>query len=103
MPDYCSALLNRAITRVMLKDMDGAMEDFNKLAVLDPNSPQVYFNSAHLYKELGKFDQAEADYTKVISLTPDDSTAFFKRGEIRGHQSRLKDAMSDYSHWVIKT
>jgi tetratricopeptide (TPR) repeat protein len=62
----------------------------------------VYFNRAHLYKELGKYDQAEADYTKVISLTPEDSTAFFKRGEIRGHQSRLKDAMSDYSHWVVK-
>jgi tetratricopeptide (TPR) repeat protein len=43
MPDYCSALLNRAITRVMLKDMEGAMEDFNKLAMLDPNSPQGMF------------------------------------------------------------
>lgn len=84
----------------MVKDMKGAMRDFNRLAVLDPESPQVYFNRAHLHKELGNFDKAEEDYSKVISLTPDDSSAFFKRGEMRGQQSRLKEAMSDYSHWV---
>ena len=86
----------------MVKDTNGALSDFERLVGLEPDSPQVYFNRAHLYNQLGRFAEAEADYSKVISMTPTDSQAYFKRGEIRGHQSRFKEAMSDYSHWAIK-
>lgn len=48
------SILNRAITKAMLRDFNGALKDFNFLATIIPDSAQIYFNRAQLYQSMGK-------------------------------------------------
>ncbi|KAK5670739.1 hypothetical protein QVD99_002513 [Batrachochytrium dendrobatidis] len=92
-----AALLNRSICKLMLKDTDGALNDLDLAAEIDPDSPHVHFNRGHLFQSLGKYVLAEKEYTKVVELLPRDSVAYMHRGKARGSQSKWPDAMDDYS------
>ncbi|KAI8923467.1 hypothetical protein BC831DRAFT_470816 [Entophlyctis helioformis] len=92
-----AALLNRGICKVMLKDNMGALQDLNRAAEIDPNSPQVHFNRGLLLQSLGKHAQAEAAYSRVVELVPTDSIAYMRRGQTRGLQAHWKEAMQDYT------
>ena len=59
-----SALLNGAITKVMLKDSNAALSLFEKAVTLSPHSAHIYFNRGNLYTSLKLYDKAEADYSK---------------------------------------
>ncbi len=45
--------INRALSKVMLKDYDGAFKDLDKCIKIDPNSAQAYSNKGYLYQLLG--------------------------------------------------
>ena len=48
----------------MLRDAQGALEDFKAAIKLSPYTAHVYFNRGNLYASMGHFDKAEADYSK---------------------------------------
>ncbi|XP_064636762.1 uncharacterized protein LOC135493378 isoform X2 [Lineus longissimus] len=91
-----SAYLNRAITRVLLHDTKGALDDFEKAAKLSPNSAHIYFNRGNLYSSLKEWQKAEKDYTKALSLQPDDPAVHKRRADIRGKLGRKDAAIRDY-------
>ena len=57
-----SVLLNRAITFVMLRDSQSAIDDFSAAIEANPYSAHAYFNRGNLYHSLGDHEKAEEDY-----------------------------------------
>ncbi|XP_060594169.1 uncharacterized protein LOC132748578 isoform X2 [Ruditapes philippinarum] len=91
-----SAILNRAITRVMLKDSQGALEDFRAAIKLSPYSAHMYMNRGNLYASTQQYDMAEKDFTKALELNPDDPLVLKRRADVRGKLSKRKEAIQDY-------
>jgi tetratricopeptide (TPR) repeat protein len=48
----------------MLRDAQGALEDFKAAIKLSPYTAHVYFNRGNLYASMGHFDKAEAAMPK---------------------------------------
>eukprot|EP00794_Sanderia_malayensis_P018055 gene18055-19864_t len=96
-----SALINRAITRVMLKNVAGAFEDFAEAIALSPHSAHIYFNRGNLYASLGKYEEAEKDYTNALSLQPGDALVYKRRADVRGKISKKLEALQDYKTAII--
>ncbi|XP_056011741.1 uncharacterized protein LOC125682590 isoform X3 [Ostrea edulis] len=95
-----SALLNRAITKVMLRDSQGALADFKAAIKLSPHTAHMYFNRGNLYASMDQFDQAEKDYSKALSLKPDDPLVLKRRADIFGKLGKRDEAILDYKRAV---
>ncbi|XP_070553805.1 uncharacterized protein [Ptychodera flava] len=95
-----SAVLNRAITKVMLRDTKGALEDFKIACKRSPHSAHVYFNRGNLYASLGQFDKAEKDYTQALELKPDDALVHKRRADVLGKLGRQDEAIVDYKRAI---
>lgn len=50
-----SSFVNRAITKAIIKDTNGALNDFGKALILSPKAAHIYFNRGNLYSSLGTF------------------------------------------------
>ncbi|XP_069130069.1 uncharacterized protein [Argopecten irradians] len=95
-----SAFLNRAITKVMLRNAEGALLDFEEALKLSPHTAHMYFNRGNLYSSLGQYDKAEADYSKSLSLKPDDALVLKRRADVLGKLGRKGEAIEDYRQAV---
>jgi tetratricopeptide (TPR) repeat protein len=62
-------------------DIKGALEDFNLSVLINPASPEVYFNRANLFQKIGNYDEADKDYSAVLALSPTDSVSYQERGQ----------------------
>ncbi|XP_071949677.1 uncharacterized protein [Antedon mediterranea] len=95
-----AAMLNRAITRVLLRDFRGAVEDFYQAQNLSPYSAHVYFNRGNLYTMLHKYELAEKDYSQALKLQPDDAIVHKRRGDVLGKLGKRDLAIKDYKRAV---
>ncbi|XP_033111439.1 uncharacterized protein LOC117112460 isoform X2 [Anneissia japonica] len=95
-----AAMLNRAITKVLLRDFRGAIEDFYEAQNMSPYSAHVFFNRGNLYTMLQKFELAEKDYSQALKLQPDDAIVHKRRGDVRGKLGKRELAMKDYKRAV---
>ncbi|XP_015759885.1 PREDICTED: uncharacterized protein LOC107339154 [Acropora digitifera] len=96
-----SAVLNRAITKVMLKDTKGAIRDFNRAVELNPYAAHVYFNRANLYASLRKYKESEDDYTRALSLKPGDALVYKRRADVLGKLGKKEAAIQDYKRAIV--
>ncbi|XP_068717425.1 uncharacterized protein [Montipora capricornis] len=96
-----SAILNRAITKVMLKDTRGAVQDFNRAVELNPYAAHVYFNRGNLYASLRKYKESEEDYTRALSLKPGDALVYKRRADVLGKQGKKAAALEDYKRAIV--
>ncbi|XP_077983613.1 uncharacterized protein LOC144438458 [Glandiceps talaboti] len=95
-----AAVLNRAITKVMLRDSEGAMNDFKVACKLSPHSAHVFFNRGNLYTSMGQYDKAEKDYTQALALKPDDALVHKRRADVLGKLGRQDEAVVDYKRAI---
>lgn len=63
-PEDESAVLNRAITRALLRKVPEALQDFSEALRLNPYSSHVFFNRANLYSSLRQYRNAEKDLSQ---------------------------------------
>ncbi|XP_071786267.1 uncharacterized protein [Asterias amurensis] len=95
-----SAVLNRGITKVLMRDARGALEDFQLAVKMSPLSAHVYFNRGNLYASLRRYELAEKDYSEALKLQPDDPLVHKRRAEVRGKIGRRADAVKDYKRAI---
>lgn len=70
-PDDRDGLMIRAITRRQLKDLDGALEDFNRLETLKyAPAAQLYLNRSMVYHLKGEQEKTLSDLRKALALDP---------------------------------
>ncbi|MBW4541779.1 MAG: serine protease [Myxacorys chilensis ATA2-1-KO14] len=93
---------NRGITRRLLRDYQGALEDFTRSIQLRPAS-MAYFNRAVLYaSNLKQPQQAIRDYSEAIRINRNWGSpitfghAFYSRGLIQVQQGNKGAAIADF-------
>ena len=65
---------NKGISKFNIKDYKGAISDFNKTIILNPNYADAYINRGIAKKMTLDYIGAITDYNKAIQLNPDDAT-----------------------------
>jgi len=96
-PDYASAYLNRAASKLRLGQHGEAIVDLNTAIRLDPNSFLAYHNRGEARQQLGEYRGAIADYDPAIQLRPDHAISYTGRGTVNLRLDRYWEALSDYS------
>jgi len=54
-----------------------ALNHFQRIAEIEPDSPDSWSNIAQAYKKLENFAEAEANYRRAIELQPDDADLYY--------------------------
>jgi tetratricopeptide (TPR) repeat protein len=79
-PRSAAAWNNRAVARVRLGDLDGALADYNRAITLSPGDSELYFNRGNALVAAGQYQAAIADFDRAVKLTPAYARAVFNRG-----------------------
>jgi hypothetical protein len=76
-------------------DLNDALEDYNKVILLDPGNDDAFFNRGKIYASLGNFQSAITNYSKSIQINPKDD-AYNNRGWVYYRSGDMKSAILDY-------
>jgi tetratricopeptide (TPR) repeat protein len=79
-PRSAAAWNNRAVTRVRLGDLPGAIRDYNRAVQLAPTDPELYFNRGNALVGAGLYPDAIRDYDMAVQLNAAYARAVFNRG-----------------------
>ena len=76
---------NRGVLKAdKLKDVQGALADWNQAIALDPKNANAYYNRGVLkYGKLNDVQGALADYNQAIALDPKNANAYTNRGNLK--------------------
>jgi tetratricopeptide (TPR) repeat protein len=87
----------RAYWKHQLKDLNGALEDFNLSVNLDPKNVEGYDYRADVWKAKGDTDRALVDYEMATMLDPTYAAAYYSRGRIYEDQGKAEKARAEYN------
>ncbi|MET4075077.1 tetratricopeptide repeat protein [Hymenobacter sp. UYCo722] len=90
-PEKPRYLVVKGKWKILLKNTSGALDDFAKATVLDPNAVSPRFATGELLYNLQRYQEAVISFDAVLKLDPRNSSAYYFRGL---SQAGLKDAAS---------
>lgn len=96
MPDSAATLTDRAVIKVALKDLDGALADYMKAAEIDKDYSRAYFGMGNVKAKKSDFKGAIEKYTAAIARNPAHAQSFFNRANAKRDLGGAKDALADY-------
>lgn len=79
-PRSAAAWNNRAVARVRLGDLSGAILDYNRAVELSPSDAELYFNRGNALVAAGQYMDAIRDFDRAVTLVPSYARAVFNRG-----------------------
>jgi tetratricopeptide (TPR) repeat protein len=79
------------------KDYKGAIRDYTKAVLTEPNNPDIYFNRAYAKSMLADYVGAVQDYSKAIAIFPTMPNAYYNRGIEKGHMKDYRGAVQDHT------
>jgi tetratricopeptide (TPR) repeat protein len=87
--------LSRGVVYVRMKELEPALDDFNKAISLNDNSARAYFfrGLALMMKE--EFENAVSDFTNALKLKRDYFMAVFARGVSYARIGKFEEASQD--------
>jgi len=94
--DCMEAIYNFALVQRHLENHQEALQAFQKLERLAPNSPEVIFQIANTYEILGDLKAASQWYTILTSLVPHDPSVLLRLGEIHRKDGEDTQACHHY-------
>lgn len=89
------ARLNLGRVLHMLNQSVEALEEFDRVIELDPQTPLVHFHRGLVLNALGEFDQAIASLAREIEATPNYPPSYLLRGEILMKKGDFAAALPD--------
>lgn len=95
-PRSATAWNNRAVTRVRLGDLPGAVRDYNRAIQLAPDDAELYFNRGNALVAAGQYADAIMDYDRALRLDPTSTRALFNRGTAAALAGRPEPARRDW-------
>jgi len=87
----------RAYYRLHHKDLRGAIDDYDRVILLNKTDEESWMYRGMVKEKLKDFDGAFIDYTEAISLKNDFARAWLARGTLLTKLNRLPEAVEDYS------
>ena len=95
-----TTLYNRGLAYQLRGDVDRAIQDFDRVIALRPESPKALYNRGVARQETGEFDLAIRDFDRVVQLTPEYSAAFRRRGNAYRSTLAFDRAIQDYDQAI---
>jgi tetratricopeptide (TPR) repeat protein len=95
-PRSANAWNNRAVTRVRLGDLNGAIRDYNRAVELAPDDAELYFNRGNALVSAGLYQEAIMDYDRAVRLNPVYARALFNRGSAAALAGKPDAARRDW-------
>jgi tetratricopeptide (TPR) repeat protein len=95
-----AAWSNRAVARVRLGDLRGAIQDYDQALRLAPGDAEIYFNRGNALVAAGHYPQAVADFTRAWELSPGFAKALFNRGSAKARLGDLAGARADWQEAI---
>ena len=96
-PNNVNAYINRALARINLNNLRGAMSDYDSALDVDPNSFLAHYNRGLLRVQLGDDNRAISDFDFVIKMEPQNYMAIFNRALLHDKTGNLRAAIKDYT------
>ena len=88
---------NKGISKFSLKDYKGAISEFSKTIILNPNYADAYINRGISKKKTLDYTGAITDYNKAIQLNPNNSDYFYNRGIAKYNLEDYNGSISDFN------
>jgi tetratricopeptide (TPR) repeat protein len=96
-PKASLAFLGRGVLLAARKrSYDRAIEDFDKVLVLEPDNVEALVSRGDAFSQLGDTGRAIADLTRAVALAPDNPIVLLARGQAEGRRHNLAGARRDY-------
>lgn len=92
--------INRGSMKVRLKDLEGALEDFDRAIKLKPSEATAYFNKANVLRRMKRWSEALRDYSQCIAIDPEYLKVYTNRGAVFMKMGRAKEALADYGRAI---
>ena len=91
------AYYKRALERLQLNDLDGAILDFTRSLVLDPSFTEGYLARARAWVSRVEANKAIDDCNRAIEMKPLNAQAYYIRGIARQAKGDTTVAVADFS------
>jgi tetratricopeptide (TPR) repeat protein len=96
-PKSSLAFLGRGVLLAVRKRAyDRAIEDFDKVLVIEPDNVEALVSRGDAFGQLGDLGRAMADLDRAVTLAPGKPTALLARGQIESRRGDLAGAARDY-------
>src|SRR3954469_18735930 len=101
-PNHVPALHLLGVISLRKRDPAGAVEAFDRLLKLQPNSPDVLNNRAMALYDVGRKDEALASLDSALALRPDYREALNNRAGLLDALRRFSEAADTYARlWPL--
>jgi tetratricopeptide (TPR) repeat protein len=96
-PKSSLAFLGRGVLLAVRKRAyDRAIEDFDKVLVIEPDNVEALVSRGDAFGQLGDLGRAMADLNRAVALAPGKPTVLVARGQIESRRGNLAGAVRDY-------
>lgn len=96
-PNNVNSYINRALARININNLRGAMSDYDNALDIDPNNFLAHYNRGLMRVQLGDNNRAIEDFDFVIKMEPKNFMAIFNRALLHDKVGDLKAAIRDYT------
>lgn len=90
-------ILNQGLEKLGKKNNEGALQDFNKALLMNPNHERARRLRGDLLRGMGENQRAIDDYTQAIEQNPNFSSTYLNRGNAYEALGNYKKAVDDYT------
>jgi tetratricopeptide (TPR) repeat protein len=95
-PDKPAFFVAKAKLKDNLKNITGAIADYDQALILNPMGASIYFDKGELEYRLKQFSAAENNFSTAIKLNPDYKNAYYYRGLSYHNQNKIREAGADF-------
>jgi lipoprotein NlpI len=95
-----TTLYNRGLAYQRRGDSDLAIQDFDRVIELRPETSKVFYNRAMANLSKGEFERAIPDFDRAVRLTPDYAPAFRNRGNAYRGTLAFDRAIQDFDEAI---
>ena len=85
-PKRIGTLLKLAEFQHILKQYRDALFTLERIRVIEPNTPEMFFMFGLVFQEMGRIDEAKGAYQKAVESNPDLIDAWINFGKILGDE-----------------
>jgi tetratricopeptide (TPR) repeat protein len=102
-PKYSTSLNNIGMIEYLYyKNMNAAIQYFNKAIASDSNYTDAWFNAGSAYRELKNYDMAEKCFLHAIAIKPQYDMAFIQLSNLYSLQGRYGDVLKLNEGSIVK-
>ena len=96
-PNASLAFLNRGVLLATRKRAyDRAIQDFDRVLVLEPNNIDALIRRGDAFVQLGDFGRGMSDLDRAVSIAPENPLAYLMRGLAYGRRGNTLAALQNY-------